>query len=204
MKHNKSQEMEKLDDSRKNKKFPVALNWRSDQHGNAHCVVTLVNVETYLQTDGEILRSEIQETVEQYESLLKNVNLEKLQAASKNKKIRLYWSLCKRLALFNERMNNMFWVQNLLSAYKRDLGLSERYLRNSISMYRNWKKSELIDGISLQYYNLINERSHSLKKIGEFKAMKQFLVKSFQKGELPARPDFQKKLNDIISGNDKK
>ena len=38
-------------------KIPIILNWRQDERGDTHVVVTFVDVETYLGTDGEIFIS---------------------------------------------------------------------------------------------------------------------------------------------------
>ena len=179
-------------------KIPIILNWRVDEHGQTHAVVTLVDAETYLETDGKVLRYEIDNILKEYQSLLKSVSLKKLKDASKKKQIKKYWSMCKKLAVFNEKINSIFTVQNLLYAYQRDLGLSKRYIRNSISMYENWKRSEIVDGISLNYFNVINERNQSLRKINQFKKQKEFLVSSFLNNTLPPRPIFQEKINRLI------
>ena len=47
------------------------MNWRQDERGDTHVVVTFVDVETYLGTDGEILREEVDYILKEYNSLLK-------------------------------------------------------------------------------------------------------------------------------------
>tara|TARA_B100000676_G_C17851567_1_gene718384 strand:- start:99 stop:677 length:579 start_codon:yes stop_codon:yes gene_type:complete len=180
-------------------KIPIILNWRQDEHGDTHVVVTFVDVETYLGTDGEILRKEVDYILKEYNSLLKSVSLDKLREAAKKKNLKKYWSMSKKLAYFNHKIESRFRIINIKEAFQHDMGLSMRAVRDAINFAKLFKRQEVPD-VPLGYVAALMERSTSLKNVNQFEAEKKFLKTCSETNELPSRDEYRKRLDRIKRG----
>ena len=189
--------MIKLEDFSKSK-IPIILNWRQDERGDTHVVVTFVDVETYLGTDGEILREEVDYILKEYNSLLKSVSIEKLREAAKEKNLKKYWSMCNKLAHFNHKIESRFRVTNMKEAFEHDMGLSMRAVRDAINFATLFKRQEVPD-VSFGYVAALMERSTSLKNVNLFEKEKKFLNKCSETNELPSRDEYRKRLDRITN-----
>tara|TARA_Y100000590_G_scaffold386729_1_gene459756 strand:+ start:143 stop:727 length:585 start_codon:yes stop_codon:yes gene_type:complete len=189
--------MIKLEDFSKSK-IPIILNWRQDERGDTHVVVTFVDVETYLGTDGEILREEVDYILREYNSLLKSVSRDKLREAAKKKNLKRYWSMCNKLAHFNQKIESRFRVRNMKEAFEHDMGLSMRAVRDAINFATLFKRQEVPD-VSFGYVVALMERSTSLKSANLFEEEKKFLKMCSETNELPSREEYRKRLDRIAN-----
>jgi flagellar biosynthesis/type III secretory pathway chaperone len=179
-------------------KIPIIIRWMTDQQGKEQVVVTLVDAEDYIETDGELLRKEVDNILNEYKHLMEHVSVEKLKIASKQKKLKSYWSLCKKLSQFNQKITSIFQVQNLKDAYEHDLGLSNRYVRDCINFAKSFKQSDVVDGVQLAYYSALSERANSLIKKGHFQDEIKYLIDSVKTNTVPSRDKYRLRLNDLV------
>lgn len=179
-------------------KILITFNWRADEHGQTHPVVTLADAEDYIETDGDVLRKEIDNILNEYKYLMECVSAEKLKIASKQKKLKRYYRLCKKLLQFNQKITSIFQVQNLKDAYEHDLGLSNRYVRDCINFAKSFKRSDVVDGVQLAYYSALSERANSLIKKGHFQDEIKYLIDSVKTNTVPSRDKYRLRLNDLV------
>ena len=180
-------------------KVPIYITWLEDKDGKLEPEISLT-ADDFIDFESDIIE-EIQLFKKEYNSLLESVSVEKLKQAAKSRNLKRYWSMCKKLAQFNEKMEAKFVIMNMKEAYMKDLGLSTRGVRNCLDFVKWFKRKDVLDEkLPFWSYSNLAERATNLTKLGLFKKEIEFLINAAKDGSLPTEKDYRIRLNEIVSG----
>ena len=180
-------------------KVPIYITWLEDKDGNLEPEISLT-ADDFINFEADIIE-EIQLFKREYNSLLESVSAEKLKQAAKSRDLKGYWSMCKKLAHFNEKVESKFEIMNMKEAYMKDLGLSIRGVRNCLDFVKWFKRKDVINDIlPFWAYTTLAERATNLTKQGIFDKEIKFLINTAKTESLPTEKDYRIRLNQIVSG----
>jgi hypothetical protein len=174
-------------------KIPISIRWIKHQDGTLEPEVN-INIDDFVEFDGSVIE-EIKKFKVNYKKLLKKAN--RLKVATKHKKTKKIWRLCKILADFNEQIESKFIIQDSMETFSKDIGMSLRYIKNCINFANHFSYYDVSDDVPFGYYNAITDLVTALEQKGLLKKEKQFLKKCGETNSLPNRDQYRKHLKEI-------
>jgi hypothetical protein len=175
-------------------KIPISIRWIKHQDGTLEPEVN-INIDDFIEFNGSVVE-EIKNFKINYQKLLNKAD--KLKIATKHKKSKKIWRLCKILADFNQQIESKFIIQDSIETYSKDIGMSLRYIRNCINFANYFSYYDVSDDVQFGYYNAVTDYATSLQQKGLLKKEKQFLKKCGDTNSLPSRPEYRKRLKKLI------
>ena len=180
-------------------KVPIYITWLEGKDGRLEPEISLT-ADDFIDFESDIIE-EIQLFKREYNSLLESVSVEKLKQAAKSRNLKRYWSMCKKLANFNEKIESKFVIMNMKEAYMKDLGLSTRGVRNCLDFVKWFKRKDVLDEkLPFWSYSNLAERATNLTKLGLFEDEKKWIISAAENQSLPTEKDYRIRLNEIVSG----
>ena len=110
----------------------------------------------------------------------------------------VYWELGNMFRKFNDKTKNEFTITNYAQALERDFGLSSRYVGELITFSTLFKKSEVLDSISMAIYRALVWKKIQLEECGMLEKEKQRLLHRGKTKEFIGRENYKKELNKIV------
>lgn len=110
----------------------------------------------------------------------------------------VYWKLGTMFRKFNNHTKNEFTITNYAQALERDFGLSSRYVDELITFSTLFKKSEVLDSISMSIYRALVWKKIQLEECGMLEKEKQRLLQRGKTKEFIGRENYKKELNKVV------
>jgi hypothetical protein len=178
-------------------KIPISIRWIKHQDGSLEPEVN-IDIDDFIEFDGSVVE-EIKKFKTNYQKLLNKAD--KLKIATKHKKSKKIWRLCKILADFNEQIESKFIIQDSMETFSKDIGMSLRYIKNCINFANYFSYYDVSDDVQFGYYNAVTDCAATLERKGLLKKEKQFLKECGATNSLPTRVEYRKTLQKIIKEN---
>ena len=134
--------------------------------------------------------------IEDAEKLFFNDNKEKKR--TQNLSSSTCWKLGKLFDDFNKNIKNKFEITNYAEALERDFGRSASYIREIITFYKLFKKTEIFDNIPMAVYRALVWKKNELDSVGILEQEINRLIDMGKKGETIGREKYKKFLIEQI------